>query len=235
MSDSDLINPTDSDGGPRKDIGSLTGRQVALYDALVEKDRQVQRESVRLAEMYRGALSVLNQEYNPDRLAQAAHSLRELMEKLPRAVDVPAAQGDGLTVRVRRVHRRWRLYTKISSDGPKRVKVLTGFQTEMEKFAVWFEERDKTRRQIAGQLIDRLDQRKTSLPAQIKDVHVDEWDLCHKYFEDTSHHSKTTIDEFDGWLVTLETFLLDRLRPRTFDDQVALKTIVIEGETDAEP
>ena len=40
--------------------------------------------------MYLGALMVFDQGGNPDRLALAAHSFRELMEKLPRYIDVPA-------------------------------------------------------------------------------------------------------------------------------------------------
>ena len=39
------------------------------------------------------ALYALNNEQNSDRIAQAAHSLRELLEKLPRVVEGSDLQG----------------------------------------------------------------------------------------------------------------------------------------------
>ena len=63
----------------------LSAQQRALYEALAEQDK-------RLAGIYLGSLLVLSQLENPDSLALAAHSLRELMEKLPKYRDLPAAK-----------------------------------------------------------------------------------------------------------------------------------------------
>ena len=45
-----------------------------------------QTEKYPLSRWYTGALYALNNHCNPDRVAQAAHSLRELLEKLPLVV-----------------------------------------------------------------------------------------------------------------------------------------------------
>ena len=53
-----------------------------ISDALRSKET----EKYPLSQWYLGALYALDNHYNPDRIAQAAHSLRELIEKLPLVV-----------------------------------------------------------------------------------------------------------------------------------------------------
>jgi len=60
----------------------LSGRQRSLYEALADKSDD-------LAAMYQGALQVLQAPSTVDRFAMAAHNLCEVMEKLPRYIDVP--------------------------------------------------------------------------------------------------------------------------------------------------
>lgn len=60
----------------------LSQRQLEVIQALQSRET----EKYRLSHWYQGALYVLDNYYNPDRISQAAHSLRELMEKLPRVV-----------------------------------------------------------------------------------------------------------------------------------------------------
>ena len=59
----------------------MSGQQRGLYEALDEIHQN-------LADMYLGALTAFSSN-NPDRLAQAAHSLRELIEKLPMYIGIP--------------------------------------------------------------------------------------------------------------------------------------------------
>ena len=60
----------------------LSQRQLEVIQALQSRET----EKYRLSQWYLGALYALDNYYNPDRISQAAHSLRELMEKLPRVV-----------------------------------------------------------------------------------------------------------------------------------------------------
>ena len=65
------------------DALSLVGQQLAFYRALAEQDERV-------AGWYLGArITLLNIE-NPERLQQAAHSLRELIDKLDPVLGLPA-------------------------------------------------------------------------------------------------------------------------------------------------
>ena len=68
----------------------LTPQQREVLDALKDKET----EEYRLSQWYYGALYALNNHYNPDRIAQAAHSLRELIEKLPIVIHGTNAQSN---------------------------------------------------------------------------------------------------------------------------------------------
>ena len=67
----------------------LSPPQRAVLDSLRRRDS----DRYRLSQWYLGALYAVNNPYNPDRFSQAAQSLRELLEKLPRAVGKQSARG----------------------------------------------------------------------------------------------------------------------------------------------
>ena len=72
----------------------LTSRQRAVLEALKSKET----EKYPVSEWYLGALYALDNPYNPDRVSQAAHSLRELLSKnsgLHYVVQGIDAQGGG--------------------------------------------------------------------------------------------------------------------------------------------
>jgi len=65
---------------------ALTPTQQELYKVLAD-------QHVGIAVCYQAAIAIINDEVLPDRLALAAHALRELMEKLPNeagAIDMGA-------------------------------------------------------------------------------------------------------------------------------------------------
>lgn len=65
----------------------LTGLQKLVYDNLARKDP-------RLAKMYLGALKVLRGDDNDDKIAQAAHSIREISNVLTRKVELGIEEKD---------------------------------------------------------------------------------------------------------------------------------------------
>ena len=67
---------------------NLSGQQRSLLLAF-------ERLDPKLARMYLGALRVLADEANPDAMPLAAHTLREIMEKLPESLDVPLKASAG--------------------------------------------------------------------------------------------------------------------------------------------
>ena len=81
--------------------GHLDPHESKLPQALRAKDES-------LARMYRGPIAVLAHVGNPDRHPQAAHSLRELMEKMPKLLDVATpAHNERLGAKVRDLQTCW--------------------------------------------------------------------------------------------------------------------------------
>lgn len=213
----------------------LSGEQIALHKELADKNPV-------LARMYQGALYVLEQSENPDRFALAAHGLRELMEKLPRYLDIPKeANSVGMTAKVRDLYKCWCSARKRSSchhDGKWSGRIDKGLQTFLKKtqeFFAWLEVDRPSRKQSVAKILRVLDPLRRALPAPIEKLRVDEWDGIHNYFEGVSHHNLPgTVDEFASWLLALERFLLDRLIPRTFEDHEKIDQIIREGDKNAQ-
>src|ERR1700737_4708020 len=78
-------SPRDGQPADRPQLG-LPSQQLTLYRALSGVGEP--RMGERLGACYLGALAALAEPRNPDRIAQAAHSVREMMDMLPEAVDV---------------------------------------------------------------------------------------------------------------------------------------------------
>lgn len=213
----------------------LSGPQQALYEALGVKDQ-------RLANMYLGALKVLADTDNPDRLAQASHSLRELLEKLPRHLDVPVrTKRYRLRDKIQNLRRGWHGVMK-HSDWPGNPAwsgtinaPLRGFLKKAQGFFAWFEVEYPTRKEQTAKVLRSLDPLGRPLPVPIERLRVEEWDRCHRYFEGVGHHNFVpSPEDFDLWLFSLERFLMDQLCPRTFEDHSHLDQIITEGEANAE-
>lgn len=223
-----------SSNGPFPKSFQLSRQQRILHQALMREDQ-------RLAGMYLGALLVLEHIENPENVVMAAHSLRELLEKLPMYLDLPVTRQTNLKVKVIDLSQGWYSVTKNSRckgnpswNGPVD-RPLQTFLERTEKFFEWFKEQYQTRRERAAILLRGLDPLRLSLPTPIEDLRITEWYKYHEYFEKISHHGVIEgLQEFRTWLVSLEKFLLDHLCPRTFDDQEDIKRIIEEGEANGE-
>ena len=212
----------------------LDGQQRALYQALHAK-------SDRLAGMYWGALAVFADTSNPDRLALAAHDLREVMEKIPGLFDVPTpAHDESLMREVRALEDCWKgtlRRTKCrnseewngSIDGP-----LSKMLLRLHNFFSWLEMHYPRRKAEIAATLRKLDPSGRELPSPLQDLNVARWVKIRDFFVGVAHHKKsTTGEEFASWLWALEDLLLNQLRPRTFEDLDAIDKIIQEGETDA--
>lgn len=211
----------------------LTGQQRVLAAALREKDQQVET-------MYLGALHVFQQPANPDRLALAAHAVRELMEKLPEHLDVPShdkpsKRQPSLNVKVRELADQWSVVEAEVVDAVEISAKMRKFNKKAKEFFDWFDQNFHKRREQAAAALRALDVTGRSLPPPIEDLRIQIWRECNDFFQAVSHHRKIcTDDEFTNWLHEFELFLLDHLRPRTFDDFSNLDIIIAEGERDAQ-
>jgi hypothetical protein len=191
--------------------------------------------------MYFGVLHVLSSNSNPDRFALAAHGIREIMEKIPSYMDLPVkVRSATLTDKFRELDKSWVFACTGSNckasnewmgniDGP-----LKKFLRKAEEIFKWFNEHHPKRKAQIGKMLQQLDEPNRYLPPAIADLRIDEWDKIRDYFVNVAHHSReATNEEFAGWQDTLERFLLDRLKPRTFVDFDMIDEIIREGENDA--
>jgi hypothetical protein len=214
-----------------KDLSlTFTSQQHALYVSLSEK-------SPDLAKMYFGSLYVLNDPANPDRLALAAHGIRELMEKIPAFLDIEIkAHKESLKAKVIELDGRWKV-TLSKSECWKEQKWrglidvhLSRTLTLFHGFFEWFTFYYPRRNAEIAETLRGLDGSGRPLPGPLEKLNIQAWSEMRDFFQAVSHHGKQpTLEEYDSWLDPLERFLLDRLRPRTFEDTAAIDEILREG------
>ncbi len=217
--------------GPATEAFRLDGAKHELYKALVARSPDV-------GTMYFGALMALAHESNPDRFALAAHGLRELMEKLPRYLDVPVIKkGPSLTERVRSLEERRKI--TITNSTSRDVSGWQGeiddhlrrFLQETDNFFEDFSTDYATRRRRAATTLRGLDPSALALPEQLEQSNISKWQNCNDYFQGVSHHTRVGGDEdFAVQLSELETMLLDRLVPRTSEDFATIDDLIKEGD-----
>jgi hypothetical protein len=209
--------------------------QREVFDALCEN-------SDRLAKMYFGAVAVLQQTNNPDRLALAAHGLRELMEKSPEYLDLKVAQttGASLGVKVNELKVSWHGTFKKSKcrDHGKWTGQIDGhlrkFLKRAEAFFEFHEQKFPKLVERARQIVRRFDPLKGNLPEPLSNFRASSWQAMDDYFKKVAHHhSVESEQQFLSWMGALELFLLDGLRPRTAMDHADLKKIIEEAEQNA--
>ncbi|TKG63765.1 hypothetical protein [Prauserella endophytica] len=212
----------------------LTPRQRDLIEALGHRRL--------LVDFYLGARHVLRDVANPDHLAQAAHSVRELIEKLPYHFDVPTARGTGtLTQEINNVRPFWIRAKENSAchesgrwdgkiDGPLR-KVLSKLDKLLEPSKIGLASRTDEMRMF----LRKTDPGPHSMPSFIEAARLAQWQRLREYFVAVSHHRIiTTIEVFEQHLSEFEEFLLNQLEPSTFANREKIRKIIEEAERDAD-
>ncbi len=210
----------------------LGANQQQVLDAL----RCVETEDYPLGDWYLGALYALENPYNPDRISQAAQSLRELVEKLPRVV----RESHGHSKRSNFPEMRRRIFTRLENDkerygGVWKGKVIDSQldKTLMKTFHYIELNQQPTRRdqlQIAIRKIDPMaDQMAFDVQKQKRDAFYRLWGQL----QDFAHHRTRNPENeqtFRVHLATLEQMVYDLLAPITAQDQDEIQTILNRSE-----
>lgn len=203
----------------------LASEQLAVYEALHGLDPQ-------WAGLYLGAILVLRQPSNPARHVQAAHVLREILDAV---LEASSAESDEtkqtMGNRIKGPEAAWKRVLgkqpRPGADGWLIDDEMKGFLDAIGEFFEWKRRNRKFRRDQMRRAVRHLDPSGRPMPSPIEEAAVREGMGLRQYFTLVCH-LETTIDEsaFDERLGRLETFLLVRLRPRTFDDQNVLDEIL---------
>jgi hypothetical protein len=231
----EVESPTPGDGSLPQNQFRLPPIHQEIFDALRERSDE-------LANLYMGAIAVLQQTSNPDRVAQAASSLRQLMVDAPRFMDlsVPLKKRASLNDMVGAYSKRWRDCQKQSknhSDGKWDGEIdrfLLTFLKHTEEFVSFYDETHVKIIEKATIVIRHLDQLRDRLPDPLLKLRAKEWQEMYDFFTTSLHHGRFPSDkELEGWAEALGRFLLAGWRPETAADQENLKKIIEEGESNA--
>ncbi len=206
--------------------------------------RELCRLGNHLGAMYLGGLRALADAANPDRLAQSAHSMRELMEKITELRETPVGEGRvreapavPLKAKVNEVEdlflggkdrtdcysdeRGWRG----EIDGHLR-KLLE----RMNAFFEWFGELHPRRKRLVRRTLRRLDGSGRDLPGSFLEKHRRQWEGIRDFFLSVCHHRRLTdVRTMRERITALERFLAERLVPSTLDDLDAIDALLEEA------
>jgi|ERR1035437_2640461 hypothetical protein len=219
---------------PAKVSFSLSPRQKQVYDALMGKTSEC-------AKMYFGAIKVWSDDENPEKLYLAAHSLRELMNKIGPYLDVPLPDPElkkgqgGLNEKFDKIVKKLAKAEKSSNwaqdDWSGTIHPSTkSLLIEVQACVKWRSENEKFRKVKAGAIMSRFDPLHSALPEKIQSLHVEAWESTRDYFVRVAHHAKTDGLEFDGWLLHLEEVLLGGLAPIASQNLAEMDAIIKAGE-----
>lgn len=209
----------------------LSDRQIEVWRAL----RAKATTDYSFHDWYRGALRALKatDDENPDRLAQAGQSLRELLEKLPRTLgsEVVGVPSDVLT-------------KKRESAGAALMQLKDQFPTgwlnqtittDLAAVLVQFEEYIQlstrpSRTERTASALQNLDPMGDALPEQLCETKWRRYKSLSKQLEGFAHHKPSAREEhFRDCLTQLDDLLLDLMAPVTAEDQNQILDLLSKG------
>lgn len=205
---------------------ALTSTQIQVIDIL----RTAKSEKYHLADWYLGTIYTAKNTLNPDRFSQAAHSLRELLEKLPRVFagsEVQESKPDFQGMRAS-LHSRM-CSDKARYDGDWEGKIIDAkLDKTINRVDRYLElNQTPTRRGQIHSVINKSDPMHDILGQRIREEKAEQFHILWKTCEGLAHHNITS-DETFFWeqLAAAERIIIDLLAPITAQDQIALRTII---------
>jgi len=208
----------------------LTGQQRALVEALEQLE-------ARLRDMYLGSLVALRQLDNTERFVQAAHTLREMINLVPKTLGfLGSDKQDRLGDKLQRPELKWTgalARSQCNNGGEWTGEIdqpLRQALKALNEFFSWMSANRPKRRDEMAAALRRMDVSGRAIPESLASIAVSEWDVIRNYFIGICHYRmKTDEKEFHAHLDALERFMLDRLRPRTFADFDVVDQIIEEA------
>lgn len=207
----------------------LSGDQRRLYERLVDRD-----DSGTLSAMYLGALVVLEHMTNPDRIAQACHSLRDLMERI-------AYLGHGdrkretMRGQLEPLKQAWNTHREIVGDvadynaGDPIEPSMLVVVSAVAELVTWDERNLLSRKEQAQRVLEHLSVSGFIMPADQNRGNVSKWMELRDFFDRKGHHQPTTIEDVRERLAELEEFLLALWMPEPTSDFAELDAITGGG------
>ena len=188
-----------------------------------------------MADWYFGALCALRDTFNPDQIAQAAHSLRELSEKIPRALQTEELGLTGDQLKKKREAVRIAFdKEKINFSGDWANKVITpalsGVLQAMDQYFNLSHRPDRRDQVFAG--LTKLDPMLQTLPEQLRQEKRQRYLQLWARVEGFAHHGgKKTEEDFMECVAQVEDLVFDLMAPISAEDQSLLSKILEEDDS----
>ena len=216
-----------NDNSSERNTGALelSPQQQEVLSAL--RSRETDRFHV--SHWYLGALYALNNPYNPDRIAQAAQSLRELIEKLPRVLGIGSQSGShGFKGWRNNLRSRFQKDKKKYAQGWKGHSIDSHLDKTLAQFDNYLERNQQsTRSEQIQESLARIDPLARLLDKELRDEKRDQLFHLWDKFEGFAHHKlDSDLDEFMRSLEALERIVIDLLAPITAQDQQEILSIL---------
>ena len=204
----------------------LTGSRQALFEALRRRDPRV-------ADFYRGALVVVGDRGNPEAIFQAAHSIREMLEKAPLLVGGSSARSQRLSDKLAPVRAKFKkLKPSLNEDGgwqPESETKVAKILRDIRELFDWMDANLQQRKDQMRTLLRALVGPGILLPSDVEEAEIDELMEHKDYFTNLAHHAfAATEDEFYHRLTQAETILLRKLKPEPSADFEAIDALLHE-------
>lgn len=212
---------------------ALSVKQQTLVNALRAKEI----DDLKIADWYLGALHALANRSNPDRIAQAAHSLRELLEKIPlifntEQISVKGGDLKGLRAAIEKKIQRCK--DGVYKDGWIGKTINKKLNNALESIECYINRNnqpsrlDKIKSGLSG--IDPMSQHYPEDLLLMKKK-SEQYKKIWAETEGITHHNTTcTVERFENILSKVEDMLFDLLAPITAEDQKELSVIIDKGD-----
>ena len=180
---------------------------------------------------------MLNQDGNPERVSQSAHSMREVLEKLTREVGAKTWASSYLNtigVELDAARERSKCFDKTAQTWSGEIdSALQQLLAEVTDY-VAKHRANPSNSAVEKEFLRGLEPPTEPLPEDRLNALAREWRDFSKYFQDVAHHNESpTVEEFTRRLDDCTRFLLSRLRLTAYGTRQALDDIIAEAEADA--
>ncbi len=207
----------------------LTPVQRQVYEAL--KDKEVNGHH--MGDWYLGAIYVLQDKHNPERISHAAQSMRELLEKLLRVIDEGAVPKKYDFQGMRRgIIKRWEKDKEHYGGEWKGKKINSHFDKTLRRINRYVELNQKpTRKEQIQSTYEKSDPIAYVLGQYIQEEKRKKFFEVWEQFEDLAHH-QSPLDEdiLAECLAAAEQVILELLAPITAPNQQIIKTILSKSD-----
>ena len=207
----------------------LTPVQRQVYEAL--KDKEVNGHH--LGDWYLGAIYVLQDKHNPERISHAAQSMRELLEKLLRVIDEGAVPKKYDFQGMRRgIIKRWEKDREHYGGEWKGKKINSRFDKTLRRINRYVELNQKpTRKEQIQSTYEKSDPMAYVLGQYIQEEKRKKFFEVWEQFEDLAHH-QSPLDEdiLAECLAAAEQVILELLAPITAPNQQIIKAILSKSD-----